>query len=87
MDHNLCLRNLKTENGIIHREIPPLWPQAHGEVQRQNRIQLKAVAIAQAAGPRFNLACISIFTFTKLKRKLCCLTKQKQLNQMIVSFR
>ena len=27
--------------GIEHRKTPPLWPQANGEVERQNRSLLK----------------------------------------------
>ena len=38
---------LKT-NGIQHRTSTPLWPQANGEVERQNRSLLKALKIAQA---------------------------------------
>ena len=35
-------------NGIQHRTSTPLWPQANGEVERQNRSLLKALKIAQA---------------------------------------
>ena len=38
---------LKT-NGIQHRTSTPLWPQANGEVERQNRSLLKALKIARA---------------------------------------
>ena len=38
---------LKT-NSIQHRTSTPLWPQANGEVERQNRSLLKALKIAQA---------------------------------------
>ena len=38
---------LKT-NGIQHRTPTPLWPQANGEVERQNRSLLEALKIAQA---------------------------------------
>ncbi|XP_033107929.1 uncharacterized protein K02A2.6-like [Anneissia japonica] len=34
--------------GISHRRVTPLWPQANGEVERQNRTLLKRVRIAQA---------------------------------------
>ena len=29
------------DNGIKHRKITPLWPQANGEIERQNRSFLK----------------------------------------------
>ncbi|XP_056016755.1 uncharacterized protein K02A2.6-like [Ostrea edulis] len=35
-------------NGIIHRRTTPLWPQANGEIERQNRSILKRLKIAQA---------------------------------------
>jgi transposase InsO family protein len=35
------------ENGIEHRYSPPLWPQANGEVERQNRSLVKTLKIAQ----------------------------------------
>ena len=34
------------ECGIEHRKSPPLWPQANGEVERQNRTLLKSMKIA-----------------------------------------
>lgn len=37
-------------NGIEHRKTTPLWPQANGEVERQNRSLLKRMKIAQAEG-------------------------------------
>ena len=40
-------RFLKT-NDIEHRTSTPLWPQANGEVERQNRSLLKALRIAKA---------------------------------------
>ena len=36
------------EKGIVHRRTTPLWPQANGEVERQNSTLLKAMRIAQA---------------------------------------
>lgn len=39
-----------TENGITHRKCTPLWAQANGEVERQNRSMLKALKIAHAQG-------------------------------------
>ena len=38
------------ECGIEHRKSPPLWPQANGEVERQNRTLLKSMKIAAAEG-------------------------------------
>ena len=37
-----------TENGIEHehRTSPPLWPQANGEVEHQNRTLLKSLKVA-----------------------------------------
>ena len=35
------------DNGIKHRKITPLWPQANGEIERQNRSLLKRMQIAQ----------------------------------------
>lgn len=37
-------------NDIVHRRTTPLWPQANGEVERQNRHLLKAMKIAKANG-------------------------------------
>ena len=36
------------ENGMVHHRVTPLWPQANGEVERQNRSILKRLRIAQA---------------------------------------
>ncbi|KAK3097548.1 hypothetical protein FSP39_010680 [Pinctada imbricata] len=36
------------ENAIIHHRITPLWPQANGEVERQNRSLSKRIRIAQS---------------------------------------
>ena len=40
------------ENGIEHRWSTPLWPQANGEIERQNRsiLKLKRLRFAQAEG-------------------------------------
>ena len=38
------------DNGIKHRKITPLWPQANGEIERQNRSLLKRMQIAQVEG-------------------------------------
>lgn len=39
-----------SENNIIHRKVTPLWAQANGEVERQNRSMLKSMKIAHAEG-------------------------------------
>ena len=41
------------ECGIEHRRSPPLWPQANGEVERQNRSLLKALKVAEVEGKRW----------------------------------
>jgi len=38
------------DNGIEHRKNTPLWLQANGEVERQNKFLLKRIKIAQAEG-------------------------------------
>ena len=38
------------ENAEEHRTTPPLWPQANGEVERQNRTLLKMIEVAQIEG-------------------------------------
>ncbi|CAK8685732.1 unnamed protein product [Clavelina lepadiformis] len=38
------------EQSIHHRKVTPIWPQANGEVERQNRSLLKRQKIAQAEG-------------------------------------
>ena len=38
------------QNGIEHRKVTPLWPQANGEIERQNRSLLKRMKIAQVEG-------------------------------------
>ena len=42
-----------SKNGIEHQKSPPLWPQANGEVERQNRTLLKVLKIAQVEGKRW----------------------------------
>ena len=39
-----------SEYGVEHKRSPTLWPQANGEVERQNRTLLKALKIAHAEG-------------------------------------
>ena len=41
------------ECGIEHRRSPPLWPQANGEVERQNRSLLKTLKIAEVEGKKW----------------------------------
>jgi len=38
------------EHGIKHLTSPPFWPQANGEIERQNKTMLKAMRIATAEG-------------------------------------
>ena len=40
-------RNFVESEGIHHRMTTPLWPQANGEIERQNRSLLKRIRIAQ----------------------------------------
>ena len=47
---NECFKNFMEENGVEHRMTTPLWPQANGEIERQNRSILKRLRIAQAEG-------------------------------------
>ena len=48
-------KDFLVEHGIEHRTEPLLWPQANGEVERQNRTLLKALKVAQVEG-KFLLA-------------------------------
>ena len=41
------------ENGIQHVTSPPLWPQANGEVEVQNKSILEALKVAHAEGKRW----------------------------------
>lgn len=43
-------RDYLQENGINHRRTTPLWTQANGEVERQNRSILKRLKVALAEG-------------------------------------
>ena len=43
-------------NGIEHRKTTPLWPQANGEIERQNRSLLKRMQIAQVEGQDWKTA-------------------------------
>ena len=46
-------KDFLVEHGIEHGTSPPLWPQANGEVERQNRTLLKALKVAQVEGKRW----------------------------------
>ena len=43
--HECCM-----QNGIVHLKTTPKWPQANGEVERQNASLVKRIRIAQAEG-------------------------------------
>lgn len=43
-------RQFCLDHNIYHRHTTPLWPQANGEVERQNRTLLKRIKIAHAMG-------------------------------------
>jgi transposase InsO family protein len=43
-------KDFMLENGITHHRTTPLWSQANGEEERQNRSIMKRVRIAQAEG-------------------------------------
>jgi transposase InsO family protein len=45
-----CFNNFLVENGIEQQMTTPLWPQANGEIEQQNRSILKRLRIAQAEG-------------------------------------
>ncbi|CAB3999022.1 Neural cell adhesion molecule 1, partial [Paramuricea clavata] len=42
-----------TESGIQHRKSPPLWPQANGEVERENRTLLKSLKVAHVENKKW----------------------------------
>ena len=46
-------KDFLVEHRIEHRTSPPLWPQANGEVERQNRTLLKALTVAQVEGKKW----------------------------------
>ena len=50
-----CFKNFLVENGIEQQMTTPLWPQANGEIERQNRTILKRLRIAQAEGRNLRL--------------------------------
>ena len=43
-------KSFLSENGIAHHRSTPLWPQANGEVERQNRSIMKRIRIEHASG-------------------------------------
>ncbi|CAC5383109.1 unnamed protein product [Mytilus coruscus] len=43
-------KNFMSEHGKVHHRTTPLWPQANGEVERQNRSIMKRVKIVQGEG-------------------------------------
>ena len=40
--------------GVEYRRSPPLWPQANGEVERQNRTLLKTLKVAEVEGKKWS---------------------------------
>lgn len=44
------------ENGIDHHRVTPYWPQANGQVERQNQTILKAIRIAHSEGENWREA-------------------------------
>ncbi len=52
------------ENGIRYNRMTPLWAQANGEVERQNRSILNALKIAQAEGKNWRRKLVKyLFTY------------------------
>ena len=47
------LENFLATHGIQHRKSPSLWPQANGEVERQNRTLLKSLKVTEAEGKKW----------------------------------
>ena len=45
--------NVLATHGIQHGKSTPLWPQANGEVERQNRTSLKSLKVAEAEGEKW----------------------------------
>ena len=50
------------DHGVKHRKTTPLWPQANGEVERQNRSLLKRMRIAQAKEKIGRMKCASTWS-------------------------
>lgn len=48
-----------TTHGIQHRRVTPYWPQANGQVERQNRTLLKALRTATAEGKNWRKELLS----------------------------
>jgi len=51
--------NYMTDNGIAHHKVTPKWPQANGEVERQNQSLEKRMKIAQVEGTGWKSAMVS----------------------------
>jgi hypothetical protein len=49
-------RDFMETMGIVHHRVTPRWPQANGEVERQNRSLVKRMKIAQAEGKNWKNA-------------------------------
>ena len=72
--------NYLEEDRIEHRQTTPLWPQANGEIKRQNCI-LKHLHIAQAEGRHWKseidnflmILIVSNILLLGLARQNCCL--------------
>ena len=68
-------------NAIQLRNVTPLWPQANGQIERQNRTLLKAMKIAQAEGKNWKREIYSFLLMyrstphstTGVSRQSCCL--------------
>ena len=55
------------DNGIEHRKTTPFWPQANGEVEKQNKSLLKRMKIAQAEGKEWkNEVCKYLVTYRSI---------------------
>ena len=52
-------RSFLQTNGIEHRRTTPLWPQANGEVERQNRSLLKCLQIANLEGKNWRIELVT----------------------------
>ncbi|XP_041377323.1 uncharacterized protein K02A2.6-like [Gigantopelta aegis] len=55
-----------SDHDIEHKRTTPLWPQANGEVERQNRTLLKVMQIAQAERKKLETKTSSILTSIRI---------------------